>query len=240
MLRTSCTTRRSDPPSTPDVTLASIAQLTKFPAEILHLVPLGPKHWDQSGNGTPIPRIYSPTPRIYSPDSYVVFNTGHIYHMHSYPQHQLPLQFMTAASTVQSTMMPAQSFALILLPLQSIATMSPISQSVASLTPTRTIELASLFNQLLHHATTTQAPAALSPTLVDDNADAQTTVNQHRQTLPAQQTLQTLPAQHTLPTRYNSQQYAAQQLPIPVSTQLQQQILRGEYVDFTALLDIIC
>ena len=37
MPRTSHKTRRSDPPATPDVTVASIAQLTKLPAEILRL-----------------------------------------------------------------------------------------------------------------------------------------------------------------------------------------------------------
>ena len=60
MPRTSCTTCQSDPPSTSDVTLASIVQLTKLPAEILsHVLPR--EHWDQSGNGTLTPQSFLPT-----------------------------------------------------------------------------------------------------------------------------------------------------------------------------------
>ena len=66
MPTTSRTICRSDPSSTPDVTLASIVQLNKFPAEILRLV-LPREHWDQSGDGTPTPQSIHLTAASSSP-----------------------------------------------------------------------------------------------------------------------------------------------------------------------------
>ena len=155
------------------MTVASIAQLTKLPAEILRLH-LSSRHLVSTGTKSAMAR------RLY--------NSIHL----SAASSSTP-----ATSTTQSSTTPATSTVqptTTLLPPQYIATIPP--RSVASFTTPGTSELASLVNQFLCHATTTQAPAILSPASIDGNADAQTITNQHQQTPPVQQIL---PAQHASP-----------------------------------------
>ena len=142
MPRTSRKTRQSDPPSTPDVTVAFIAQLTKLPLEILRLH-LSSHHLVSTGTKAAMARrLYDSIHPSAASSSTLATSTTQF-------------SMTPAASTIQPTTTPAQPFPSIPLLLQSIATILPIPQSVASFTTPRMSELALLFNQFLCHATTT-------------------------------------------------------------------------------------
>ena len=165
MPRTSRKTRRSDPPATPDVTVAFIAQLTKLPAEILclhlsscHLVSTGAK-------AAMAHRLYDFIHLSAASSSTLATSTTQS--STTSAASGVPSNTTTATSIVQPTTTP--------LPPQYITTIPP--QSVSLFTTPGMSELASLFNQFLRHATSTQAPADLSPASIDGNADAQTITN---------------------------------------------------------------